>query len=495
MTPFFPFSWKELFDVLLISFLLHRLYLLFRGTTALQVAVSFFFLWLFSIAAEAAGLVLMTRFFQAMAAVAAIAGIVVFRSEIRSVLLHTNPLRFFLGQRVASSWNDPEEIAEAVFRLADRRIGGLICLQRRDNVEEFVEAGTRLDGHFSGAILESIFVEESPVHDGAVVVQEGRISRIGCILPLTAQKDLPGKFGTRHRAAFGLSEECDAAVLVVSEERGTVSLVHRGRLKTMENPSMLVRRLQDLNGKSAKRRPAFRGFLVEGIRQTAGLAVLFLMISLLWNLYLGSGHSLVSFRVPVEFRNVPENTVVIHDFDEEFAVRISGKKPLVESLQQNQVSAFIDLAGLSFGKHSIGIGEKNFRLPPGLTIEQIAPGNVEIDLEPHVTREVPIEIVFSDDFPEELRAVSVTAIPGVVRISGPQSQVDPIGSVATVPVSLESLDRSQEKAIILTRLASLPPFVSLAEGEKREVKIAVDFKAKKPEKEDLWPIIPPLIRS
>src|SRR5690625_1041558 len=111
MTPFFPFSWKELFDVLLISFLLHRLYLLFRGTTALQVAVSFFFLWLFSIAAEAAGLVLMTRFFQAMAAVAAIAGIVVFRSEIRSVLLHTNPLRFFLGQRLASSWNVLEKMA------------------------------------------------------------------------------------------------------------------------------------------------------------------------------------------------------------------------------------------------------------------------------------------------------------------------------------------------------------------------------------------------
>lgn len=472
MTPFFPFSWKELLDLLLISFLLHRLYLLFRGTTALQVAIGFFFLWLLYFGAERAGLVLTTRFFQAMAAVAAIALIIVFRREIRSVLLHTNPLRFFLGQPASPAQIDPEEAASVAFHLADEKVGGLICLQRRHNVEEFVQEGTELDGRFGAAIIQSIFSKESPVHDGAVVVRDGRITRIGGFLPLSNEKNLPERLGTRHRAALGLSERCDAVILVVSEERGEVSLVHRGRLETFKSLPALRLRLRELLGKP-EASFSRKNLSVEGLRQVGGLAVAFLMVSVLWNLYLGAGHSLISLRVPVEFRNVPENTVVTHDFEEHFVVRISGKNPLVEALRPAQVSAFIDLAGLPTGSHTLTIKEDNIRLPPGLEIEQILPGNVEIHMEPRISRDVPVKVVLKEDGWNADSGTSFTTEPATIRVTGPKSRVERLTRLETVPLSLRKLDL-EDGANFTGRLGPLPPFISLGEGVDREVRIGVE---------------------
>jgi len=123
-----------------------------------------------------------------------------------------------------------EEVVRAAQGLAQRRVGALIVLERETGLEDQIEAGTALDSNVSKDLLISIFVPYSPLHDGAVVIQRGRISHAGCILPLTLRDDLPEGVGTRHRAAVGITEETDAVVIVVSEETASISAVMGGEM-------------------------------------------------------------------------------------------------------------------------------------------------------------------------------------------------------------------------------------------------------------------------
>jgi uncharacterized protein (TIGR00159 family) len=123
-----------------------------------------------------------------------------------------------------------EEIVRAAQTLAQKRVGALIVLERETNLEDLIEAGTSIDAAVSKEILTSIFLPYSPLHDGAVVIQNGRVTSAGCILPLTLRLDIPDGLGTRHRAALGITEETDAVVIVVSEETSAISVVAGGEI-------------------------------------------------------------------------------------------------------------------------------------------------------------------------------------------------------------------------------------------------------------------------
>jgi uncharacterized protein (TIGR00159 family) len=134
----------------------------------------------------------------------------------------------------------------AVSQLAAARVGALVVLQNEVGLNEYIEVGTPLDARVSRELVVSIFLPGSPVHDGALIIQGGRMTAAGCVLPLTSNPNLSRTLGTRHRAAIGLTEETDAVVLVVSEEDGTVSLVHRGRMTRDVDPGTLRVTLQRL---------------------------------------------------------------------------------------------------------------------------------------------------------------------------------------------------------------------------------------------------------
>ena len=232
--------WPEVMDLLVISLLAHRLGLLFRGTTTLRVMVGLLFLWFLHAVALAAGLVLTGRFLEALGTVAVLVIVVVCRNEIRDVLVQTSPIRLILGRPPERAKGKRLHAAiEAAYHLASTRTGALLVFQNRDTLDEHLREGIALGGQVSTPILESIFVKEGPVHDGAVLLRGDRIERVGVILPLTRQRGLTLEYGTRHRAAIGLSEVSDAAVVVVSEERGEVALVHRGKVDLVQGPEQL----------------------------------------------------------------------------------------------------------------------------------------------------------------------------------------------------------------------------------------------------------------
>jgi len=170
--------------------------------------------------------------------------LIVFQAEFKKALTEYGRLPIFraLFRQESASL---EEVIRAAMRLSEKRLGALICLQRRTTLRPYIETGTIIDGKVSVEMLRTIFALYTPLHDGAVIVRNNRIAAAGCLLPLSDQ-NLSMELGTRHRAAIGLSEETDAVVVVVSEETGIVSLAHDGVIERPETPESLKRKLRDL---------------------------------------------------------------------------------------------------------------------------------------------------------------------------------------------------------------------------------------------------------
>jgi len=230
---------QDVLDIVFLTVVAYYLYSWFRGTKAFKALVGLLGLGVVYTVARTWGLFLTTWVFQVFWQVLVILLIILFQSEIRQVLERVNPLRA-LGLRKMAS---PEEwipgFARATFRLAKRKIGALAIIERADLVAEHITGGQSLEGVPNSELLMSIFHKESPLHDGAILIRGGRITQVSCYLPLSSSEGLPKQWGTRHRAALGLSERCDAWVVVVSEERGEVSLAREGELERIENPEKL----------------------------------------------------------------------------------------------------------------------------------------------------------------------------------------------------------------------------------------------------------------
>lgn len=221
-------GWSDILDVLLVTLVLYNLLLLIRGTRAVQVLLGILFLVVFYYAARTLDLPALERTLENFFLILPVAMIVLFQHEIRRALARfgrTPLLGFSNQQRVASTFN---ALSIAASTLAVRRIGALIVIERSEGLRNYVENGIVLDAEVSLDLLISLFHPETPTHDGAVIIQGDRIAAATCFLPLTRDTRLSKEFGTRHRAAIGISEETDALALVVSEETGSISVALGG---------------------------------------------------------------------------------------------------------------------------------------------------------------------------------------------------------------------------------------------------------------------------
>lgn len=239
---------RDLIDVLVVTLGIYWLLLLIRGTRAVQVLVGLMVLAAASAASNVFQFATLGLILENFAGSAVIIIVILFQHDIRRALARVGR-GFFPSVSAQEASQMLEEIVRAVQKLAQRRVGALIVLERETHLDDQIEAGNLLDAEVSKELLTSIFLTQSPLHDGAVVIQQGRLAHAGCILPLTLREDLPEGVGTRHRAAVGITEETDAVVIVVSEETGGLSLVMRGEMVQNIDPPILRVVLRDiLNG-------------------------------------------------------------------------------------------------------------------------------------------------------------------------------------------------------------------------------------------------------
>ena len=224
MTQFLVFlasiHWQDLVDIIVNSYILFRVYVLFQGTNAFRVLVGITSLWILQELAASIGLILTSWAIRGITTAAAIIIIVVFRNEIRAALQARNFKTFLWGTPAREQATPLETIAESLFQMGKKRIGALVVFPGKEDLTEVIHGGIAWDGTISQEMLMSVFWPNNPVHDGAAIIHGDRVVEVGVLLPLSQRQDLPSFYGTRHRAAAGLAERSDAMVVAVSEERG-----------------------------------------------------------------------------------------------------------------------------------------------------------------------------------------------------------------------------------------------------------------------------------
>ena len=240
-------DWRDVLDILAVAVLFYYLYELIAETRALNLIRGLVVYVLVWFVADRLGLRALAWLLGNAATLGMFALIVVFQPELRGLLEHLGRGRLGPGAAGAEA---VEELVRGVERMAARRLGALIAVERRTPLGEYASTGEVLDARVSARLLETIFTVGTPLHDGGVIVRAGRILAAACVFPLSAREDLV-YLGTRHRAAVGLSEESDALVIVVSEERGTIRVAERGELSGNLTPSELRQRLLEVFGAAA----------------------------------------------------------------------------------------------------------------------------------------------------------------------------------------------------------------------------------------------------
>lgn len=223
-------TWRDVIDVLAVAIIIYNLLLLIRGTRAVQILLGLVFLGVVYYVALLAELPTLQQILENLLIVLPFAIIVLFQAEIRRALANfgRNPLwGLAKQQKVVASFGD---IVLAVTTLSSRRVGALIVIERLQGLRNYIENGIGLDANISYDLLINIFVPDTPLHDGAVIVQDDRIAAGACFLPLSTNPELSKELGTRHRAALGITEETDAVAVVVSEETGVISVAFEGVL-------------------------------------------------------------------------------------------------------------------------------------------------------------------------------------------------------------------------------------------------------------------------
>jgi len=238
--------WQDAVDITRIAVVVYWIILRIRGTRAVQMLIGLVILFATYLLSQIFELYTLNWVLDNFLTSILLIIVILFQNDIRRALTEVGRGPFFGLKTRATYGLMLEELTRATSRLADRRIGALIVLEREVGLNDYMEAGTTIDAAVSKELIESIFLPTAPMHDGALVVRGGRIAAAGCILPLTTNPNVTKALGTRHRAAIGITEETDAVVVVVSEEEGTASLVRGGHITRNLDAAALRVALQQL---------------------------------------------------------------------------------------------------------------------------------------------------------------------------------------------------------------------------------------------------------
>jgi len=379
------FTIVSILDIVIVAVLLYILIVFIKQTRSYFIFTTIALLAGIAYISSAFDLGLTRQIITPFLTLFALIFVVVFQREIR---------RFFewfsiSGRRIAlkRSRTISEELlkilTEAVEILAKRRMGALIVLPGDHPIDHFIEGGYSLNGEISVPALLSIFHNKTPGHDGAVIIDENKITRFGVHLPLARNFQKYGHLGTRHRAALGISEEGDALVIVVSEERGTISLAYEGALRRVKDFPEFEELVGDFIKEKAYNAPELQyntiwRFLV--LRNwIAKISALFIAFFLWYALVFQAGVVTREFPVPVDVR-LPQNTSLEELSSTEAKIMLSGRDRDFNTFDPKNLKVSVDVTTFELGRHTIGLGAENITFPNYLRFVEILPETITIHI-------------------------------------------------------------------------------------------------------------------
>jgi len=222
---------RPVVEILILWFVIYHIMLFFEGTRAIQVLRGIIILLVAFFLFEKLNFAILDWLLTKLFAISVIAILIIFHPEIRQGLARLGQRHLFGTSLREEEWDYIlKEICKAVENLSKAKVGALIAIEKNDPLSAYIESGAPIDARVTSDLIETIFTPNSLLHDGGLVIHQGRIAAAGCLFPLNQNQELSRMFGTRHRAALGLSEESDALIIIVSEERQDISLVYRGKL-------------------------------------------------------------------------------------------------------------------------------------------------------------------------------------------------------------------------------------------------------------------------
>ncbi|MGB4267559.1 MAG: diadenylate cyclase [Spirochaetota bacterium] len=436
------FDWRSLIDIPILSFIVFLFYTTLRSSGSWRIGLGIVVALVFYLVARFIRLPGVEWVFNNVSNIALIALIVIFQPEIRKIFERAASA-FKVKKLLKESSGFISEIAKAAFILAERRWGAIIVIPGKDEVWNKINGGFIINAEISVPLIVSIFDPHSPGHDGAILLENGKIVGFGYRLPLSSSEKLDYRFGTRHHASLGLSEVCDALIITVSEERGAVSIFHSGshiqidneeklesELKShLQNVSMLFPVSSKRGGRSIRLAEAFLSLIV-------GCCI---WIAIAIN---ASQVMQRTYTIPVQY-NLSPNMVIIGEKPQTVRISVSGPASEIESIKAYELKAFIDLTNVSPGEHLVTLQRKNFNVSNDVHILDIEPPQVKLVLHTMEQRDVEIKPQLIGSLPLGYEITSMDIIPSKIPILYTTDLENPDDIyLTTTPIYINGIEQS-----------------------------------------------------
>jgi diadenylate cyclase len=467
---------QDILDMIIIALMIFALLTWFKTRASRFVLIGIILLGGIYSAARFFQLYLTTIVLQGFFAILLFVLVVIFQEDLR---------RFFerlamLGNirkkiQSVSAWGDIDRIiAETATNLAKKHFGALIVLQGDDPLERHINGGTALDGIVSEPLLESIFDPHSVGHDGAVIINANRIKMFGCHLPLSSNTSQYGNIGLRHTAALGLAERSDALCIVVSEERGTISLARHDELLEVKNVAALHEALEKFyirNAPASKSSPVVT-WLKENTREKVIAVVL---SAILW-LTFGYQREVVrrDIIVPIEYTKVPPNWRIDEPRVTETKIFLKGPAQAFKLLDEHSLKLSLDLSPIAGKKREFTLDKDMVNSPSSLSITEIAPEKIRVYASKLSLHTFPLNLVTQNSLPNNLLLQKITVTPSTIRLLM-DSRLSPDQiRIETEPIDLQKISKTTS---IDTKIV-IPVGVSFPEGKTPVARVAIKIKSK-----------------
>lgn len=463
------FTWRAILDILLVAVgLCFLCRTILRLGTWKIVSGTFIAILLFA-AANLLDLKLIEWIYSNVSHVAVIALIVIFQPEIRKVFERAASLK---RTGVGKGGSDLAVLlGDALFALAQQKRGAIVVLPGKEPLKEWISGGLLLDANPTLPLIMSIFDPNSPGHDGALMVEKGKLTYFGVRLPISKRDSLSEEFGTRHFAGMGLSEVSDALMLVVSEERGTVTLFHGGKAEMANDKSKVIEEITSHWHTTA----SFRVEMPRGKKRwnlASQMAVSLVLAVVIWSaVIIAQGEMREKIlAVPVEYVSTPENLALVGEKPTEIKLHLTGPKSDLDASNPAQLAVKIDLSKAMPGMQTFLITDENIKLPKQLKLLDVAPSSLTLSLVEIIQKDVVVKPQLVGKLPAGVQLKSIEVMPRKVRVLSPSG----VGKekevvLLTTPIYLENL---RESSKIFCKIIA-PPGVQPTEKRWPDVEVYI----------------------
>jgi len=439
----------DILDILIITSFLYIVLNLLRQSASRRSLFSLLLILVLYALSRLTGMYLTELLIEGLFIIILIGFIVVFQSDIRRIIDSVGNWRFFTKSQPDSSDMLTSVIAEAVAKMADQRMGALIVFKGQEDWDRHVHGGIELDGKITIPLLHSIFNVKAPGHDGAVLSDGRRILKFGVHLPLSTNLYKLSRGGTRHTAALGLSEKCDALVIVVSEERGVISIAQNGQIKELDSHSDLKKHLDDFWAEYYQ--PESASFKQWGEHRSMKTALVAGSLAfLLWLSFAYPSETVYrTYDIPIEYSNLESSSYVLQDtVPLQARVTLSGSEQAFRNFNPSKVLISFDMTSEDTEDLKLDIDNENIKLPSGLNFFKADPATLELRKRHFVATELPVKVPTKGTIAEGFEVESIVLSPNfvIVLVDTAAASID---SVLTDPVDLNEIQEEsiQQKTI------------------------------------------------